>query len=125
MKIEINDEIADEIVQESLKEAIEGKFEELQKIIETGEVEGIYSFDITDEKVAVIKSIAYYEHVLKEYGGGFKITLDSFLKKNDINMYNHFENVIELTKERDKYLQKSEILQEELDELKEKLKGLL
>lgn len=126
MKIEINDEMAVDIVVCSLEEAIEAKFEDLQKIIDSNEINAIYSFDITEEKLAIIKSIAYYEHVLKEYGGVlYKTTLDSFLKKNDMNMYNHFENIIELTNERNKYLQLSEVLQEELDELKDKLKGLL
>jgi len=124
MLININDDNIEEIVFNALQEMITSWYDDLFEAINENPI-GAFSIDITEEKLALVKKIMCYENVASDFTYGYKPKLMEFLKAHDIEQYSHYEELEKITEERNKYLKESEILQEELDELKQKLQGLI
>ena len=124
MKVEINDEMVDEILLVGLENFYEVEFEELQKLIETGEITGCYSYNEDEEIYALIRSLESINHCIVSYGGHDNKLLER-LEELDIRLYESKKNFDEERKAKEYWNAKANDYKYDLDLLRGKLNHIL
>jgi uncharacterized protein YaaN involved in tellurite resistance len=125
MKIEIEDETADNITLETLKTSYENLFETLEKTLSDEEFTAVYSFNFDEEVFSIIKELKALELIIGYFGGSIKTPVETFIKEKNEEIYLIDKTMEELKKENQILKNKNHCLEEELEELKTKIKNLV
>ena len=123
MTIEIDTDTAHNVALKTLEELLHTKYSELIGVLQGEEITAIYSFDPTEEILCIVKNIKSYEEVISEFDYNYVSKLNSILKTYDAEIYSINQDTLQ--QEMNHWMIKAINLEEELKELKDKLKGLL
>lgn len=125
MFIEIDSETADTITLENLKTSYESLFETLEKTLSDEEFSAVHSFDYDEEVFSLIKELKAYELIIKNFDGRIKKSVETLLKEKNEEVYLTEKTMEGLKKENELLKNKNHILEEDLEDLKEKIKNLV
>jgi hypothetical protein len=124
MTIEIHDETAEAITLESLKENYANVFETLRSTLADEEFTAAYSFNFDEEVFSLIKELKALELIISNFGGTVK-NVDDLLKALSEETYLAEKSFEDLKKANEILINKNHCLEEELNELKDKIKNLV
>lgn len=124
MKIEIDGETADNITLENLMNSYDIVFEDLRKTLTDEDFIATHSFDFDEEVFTLIKDLKAFELLIEYFGGCIKVPVDLLIKELNEEVYLTEKSMSELKQENEALKHKTNILEEELKTLKEKIKGL-
>lgn len=125
MNIEFTDEQIEEIVVESLKDSYHITSNILKETLSDEEFTAVHSFDFDEEVFYLVDRLESYEKVISEYGGYIENPVMKFLKETNNQIYATRKEMSEIISQNKSLINQNNILKEELEELKHKIKNIL
>lgn len=123
--VEIDEESANEVTTEVLHKLLKLFTNNLQKLLETENVIGVFSFDIDEEIFALVNKIQSIETTLRLFGYNITDNYINLLNEHNKEIYKAVYNFNELQVQKEEYVKKANILNEELQELRNKVNNLV
>ena len=124
MKIDIDTDTAENIALTVLEDNYENNVDSLIKILETDEVEGLFSFNYDEEIFRLIDLINSIGVSLKYFGGSNK-SLDNILLEYNKELYKSVKSFEEMKESKEDWQGKFLALEDDYNLLKDKIGSIL
>lgn len=125
MTIEIDDDTADQIIVDALKTNYNNLMDTLEKTLTDEDFTAVYSFNFDEEVFSIIKELKALELIIHNYGGTVSRPVEKMLKETNDEVYLIDKTIEELKKEIEVLVNTNHRIDEELTELKDKIKNLV